>query len=340
VNIPNTILAMLVGILLTLVSLWYGQNHGLLPVAASDEAAQVDGLFNTMMTVATGLFIIVQGTLVIAAIRFRKRKGDNTDGPPVHGNVPLEILWTALPAVVVAWISIYSFEVYNAMGGFDPMAAGDSHAAHMSASAKMRGAAIAAPLPAAGAENPSPSDRSQSPNNLIAVGVGASPANRGQNADVSVNVTGLQYAWIFNYPDSNVSSGELHLPADKEAQLNISAMDVLHAIWIPELRLKQDAIPGRTVELRFTPRRVGEYPLRCAELCGSYHGSMATKLIVQTPEDYASWLQSQQVASNPSLEKALAVNPANLSDSDFLASYATEMGMNSETAYQIHHAHH
>jgi cytochrome c oxidase subunit 2 len=60
VKIPSAIATMLVGIALTLISLWYGQNHGLLPIAASDEAAQVDGLFNTMMTISTGLFLIVQ----------------------------------------------------------------------------------------------------------------------------------------------------------------------------------------------------------------------------------------------------------------------------------------
>ena len=82
---------MLAGIVVTLISLWYGQNHGLLPIAASDEASEIDALFNTMMTISTGLFIMVQGVLIYAAIRYRRRKGDNTDGPPWHDNFPLEI---------------------------------------------------------------------------------------------------------------------------------------------------------------------------------------------------------------------------------------------------------
>jgi cytochrome c oxidase subunit 2 len=335
VNIPSSITTLLIGIVLTLVSLWYGQNHGLLPIAASDEAADVDALFNTMMTIATGLFLIVQGVLIVSVIRFRRRKDDNTDGPPVHGNVPLEILWTAIPAVIVAWISIYSFEIYNSMGGFDPMAAHDPHAMHTAS--RMRGAAIAATLP--GSEENAPT--SPAPNSqLVAIGVGASPDNVGKTADVTVNVTGLQFAWIFNYADSGVTSGELHIPAGKEVQLNISANDVIHALWFPELRLKQDAIPGRTTEIRLTANRLGEYPIRCAELCGAYHGAMNSRLFVQTPEDYASWIQSQQeVASNPDLDKAVAVNPDSLSDGEFLAPYASEMGINSETLKQVHSTH-
>ncbi len=64
---------MLAGILLTLISLWYGQNHGLLPVEASEEAPMVDGLFNLMMTIGTGLFLLVVGVIVISAFKYRQR---------------------------------------------------------------------------------------------------------------------------------------------------------------------------------------------------------------------------------------------------------------------------
>lgn len=323
-NIPSTISTLLLGILLTLLSLWYGQNHGLMPVAASNEARDVDNLFNTMMIVATGLFLIVQGTLLFCAIYFRRRKGDNTDGPGIHGNVPLEILWTAIPAAIVVWISIYSFEIYNSVGGVDPMTAGDMHAMHSPKS--MRGAAIAAPL------NDMPPERAR-----VAVGVGASPEKQGQAPDIEVNVMGLQYAWIFNYPATGITSGELHLPVGQEVLVNLTAQDVLHAFWVPQLRLKQDAIPGRTAQLRFTVNRAGEYPLRCAELCGSYHGSMITKLIAHTPEEYDSWVKSQQVAMQPNSDRAIALNPANLSESEYLAPYAQEMGITQEVVQMAHH---
>ena len=108
-NIPSNIVTLVLGIALTLVSLWYGQNHGLMPIAASDEAEAIDGIFDVMMTIGTGLFLLVQGILIFCLVRFRRRKGDTQDGPPIEGNVPLEILWTAIPAVVVFLLSIYSF---------------------------------------------------------------------------------------------------------------------------------------------------------------------------------------------------------------------------------------
>ncbi|HBB33972.1 MAG TPA: cytochrome C oxidase subunit II [Cyanobacteria bacterium UBA8803] len=327
-NIPSSIYTLIAGIALTVVSLWYGQNHGLMPVAASDEAGQVDGIFNLMMTVATGLFVLIQGVLIISIFKFRRAKDDNTDAEPIHGNIPLEILWTALPAVTVLIISVYSFEIYNAMGGLDPMASHD----HSNMA------------PVAVTESTS-SDRLSPDKGLIALtpdagaialGLGASPEKADQSAPLTVNVMGLQYAWIFNYLDSGITSGELHLPVGKEVQLNLSAQDVLHAFWLPEFRLKQDAIPGRSAVLRFTPNKVGQYPVICAELCGAYHGAMKTQLYVHTPEEYQAWIESQQqVANTTQIEKSLAVNPKEASESEFLAPYVSEMGIDSHILNQL-----
>lgn len=328
-NIPSQIATLLAGIALTLISLWYGQNHGLLPVAASEEAAQVDALFNMMMTIATGLFLLVEGAVIIAAIRFRRPKDDNTDGPPIHGNIPLEIVWTAIPAVTVLIIAVYSFEIYNAMGGLDPMASHDHAGAKVAHTHEMS--------PSQG--NPDKSlialDTSKG---AIALGLGASPENQGKPVPLTVNVMGLQYAWIFTYPETGITSGELHIPVDQEVQLNITAQDVLHAFWLPEFRLKQDAIPGRESELRFTPNKVGQYPIVCAELCGAYHGAMGAQLYVQTPEEYQAWLKEQQaLASKDTSEKTIAaVNPANKSNSQFLAPYTQEIGISSKTLDQLH----
>lgn len=323
-KIPTPIATLIAGIAITLISLWVGQNHGLMPAAASEEALEVDGLFNLMMTIATALFILIEGALIISVLKFRKRKGDETDGPPIHGNVPLEIVWTGIPVVIVLVLSIYSFEVYNRMGGLDPMASGGSYPMEMADSQEV---------------SPSDSDRSliaMAPNQgQIALGLGASPENQGKDPALSVDVMGLQYAWIFTYPDTGVVSGELHVPVGEEVKLNITATDVLHAFWMPEFRIKQDAIPGRTAQMRFTATTVGEYPIICAELCGSYHGSMKSQIFVHTPEDYQQWVQEQQIASTDNLEQAVAVNPAELSEQEFLAPYASEMGVDSQTIEQL-----
>ncbi len=329
-NIPSQIATLLAGIVLTLVSLWYGQNHGLLPVAASEEASQVDALFNMMMTISIGLFIIVQGVIVIALFRFRRRDGDETDGPPIHGNIPLEIVWTAIPAVTVLIISIYSFEIYNAMGGLDPMASHD-HGTRIAMNHQMPSSS----------QNANSSLIAYDPSQgNIALGLGASPENQDKPAPLTVNVMGLQYAWIFTYPETGLTSGELHIPVGQEIELKITAQDVLHAFWLPEFRLKQDAIPGRESELRFTPNKVGQYPIVCAELCGAYHGAMGAQLFVHTPEDYQSWIKEQQaVASNDNLDKAVALNPVERSAIEILAPYAAEMGIEPKTLEKLHSNH-
>ncbi len=342
-KIPSSIWTLLIGILLTLVSLWYGQNHGLLPTAATDEADLMDGLFNTMMVVSTGIFLLVEGILIYTAIKYRRRPGDNEDGPPVEGNVPLEILWTAIPAIIVLGISVYSFDVYNEMGGFDP------HAAHeaplQQQSMKMPGAAMAATLndtpPSTEPNlNQEKSDEAmQDPATAAVPNADQIPQMRkeGKPPAMVVNVTAMQYAFIFTYPETEVTSGELHVPIGREVELNMSANDVIHAFWVPEFRLKQDIIPGRQTEVRFTPKKEGNYDLICAELCGPYHGAMRTQVIVEKQEAFENWIQEQLVASTETLNQAIAVNPEEISPDKFLAPYTKEMGIEPAILHQIHH---
>ncbi len=329
-NIPSNILTLIAGILLAAVSLWYGQNHGLMPAQASDQAVQVDGLFNMMMTIATGLFIIVQGCLIFVAIKFRRREGDTSDGSPMNGNIPLEIFWTAIPAAIVLVISIYSFEVYSQMGGLDPMAS-MGHKTPTQATAQHSGHS-----PEMDMQGMVAMDAGK---NQLALGLGASPENENKPPAVLVKVLGLQYAWTFTYPETGVVSGELHLPVGEDAQLDMTAQDVLHAFWLPEFRIKQDVIPGRQTELRFTPTLLGEYPVICAELCGAYHGIMATKLYVETPEQYQAWMAAQQVAQAESPAQ-VAVDVTKLSPGQYLQPYSQEMGIAPEVLQQVSSQHH
>jgi cytochrome c oxidase subunit 2 len=323
VNIPSNILTLLVGIILTLSSLWLGYNHGLLPIAASREAELVDGLFDAMMAVSIGLFLLVQGALAIALVKFRRRPGDLTDGPHIHGNIPLEILWTAIPTVIVFVIGMYSFDVYRQLGGFDPSVAEDSGVVQVAM--------------ASDSDSPAPlldSARIKPSHHHLALGIGAFPEDEGKPADLVVDVMGIQYAWIFTYPNAGITTAELHVPVDREVQLNLKAQDVIHAFWLPEFRLKQDAIPGQPGELRFKPRRVGEYPVICAELCGPYHGGMVTKLFVDSPQDYEDWLQSQ-IASKDESNPVTTVASSQQSDGDFLAPFTQDLAITPEIVQQL-----
>lgn len=323
-NIPSNVITLILGIALTLISLWYGQHHGLMPVAASKDASDIDGIFNLMMTIATGLFLLVEGILIYSIIRFRRRKGDQTDGPSVEGNVPLEILWTAIPTVIVFVLAIYSFEIYNNLGGLDPATSRDilpEIAEAETIAAKPAKVALA------------------SHHSHLALGIGPDYGANSDKPPLVVEVKGIQYAWIFTYPETGIISGELHIPKDRPVQLKMTAGDVIHAFWVPQLRLKQDVIPGRESILAFTANREGSYPVICAELCGAYHGGMKSSLHVENPEDYDKWVQENTLAENQNLDQAVAVNPADLSNSEFLAPYAEEMGIAAETLTHLHRHH-
>lgn len=311
-KIPLSLWTLVAGIVVTAVSFWIGENNTLLPEQASQQAPLVDGFFRIMLTIAIALFLVVEGTILIFLIKYRRRAGDNTDGVPVEGNVPLEIFWTAIPAVIVIGLGIYSVDVYNQMGGFEP----GSHA--------HGGTAIAATL-----NQPHESHISAN------IGIGASPTSQGKEPDLIVDVQGMQYAWIFNYPNSGIVSGELHIPVGADVQLNLSAQDVIHSFWVPQFRLKQDALPGIATQLRFVATKPGTYPVVCAELCGGYHGSMRTQVVVHTLEDFDNWLMQSQMAEDSSLKQAVAVNPSDLSPAEFLAPHIHDLGVDSATLAQV-----
>ncbi|MBE9124850.1 MULTISPECIES: cytochrome c oxidase subunit II [unclassified Coleofasciculus] len=335
-KVPGAILTLTAGILVTLISLWYGQNHGLLPEQASEQAPLVDNFFNLMMTICTALFLVVEGTIIIALIKFRRRQGDDTDGEPIIGNLPLEAFWTAIPAIIVIGLGIYSVEVYRDMGGFEPAHHHMARADTPAQVAEKPGTAIASPasidpeaVDSEGAEVATPSK----------YGFGAAPQREGNPADLVVNVSGLQFAWIFTYPESGITSGELHVPLNKDVQINITAVDVIHSFWVPQFRLKQDALPGQQTELRFVATKPGIYPIVCAELCGSYHGSMNAQLFVHPPEEYQTWVEENRIAGQSNQNQTVAVNPAELSESEFLAPYAKEMGIDANLLGELHSAH-
>jgi cytochrome c oxidase subunit 2 len=323
-QIPTSLITLVVGAFVTLVGIWVSQTHSLLPVQASEQAPLVDGFFNVMLAIAIALFLIVEGTILYFAIQFRQRKGDDTDGPPIEGNVPLEIFWTAIPTIIVFALGIYSVDVYRQMGGFPsskPVIEAQNHDGS--------GSAIAATI----SEAPAIS-ASTAPFVHQKIGIKGSPTQQNKAADVTVDVTGMQFAWIFSYPEDNVTSGELHIPVGADIQLNIAATDVIHSFWVPQFRLKQDAIPGMSTELRFVATKPGTYPVVCTELCGGYHGAMRSKVIVHTRDEYQSWLQENRIAQQDTLP-TVALNPAELSTSEYLAAYDSDMNINGATLAQI-----
>ncbi len=240
------IVAVLVVISTVLVSIGL-ELLPILPPQAGQEATTVDWLFELELRVIAFLFSLIVVFTLYSVVVFRRKAGDTQDGPHIHGNTKLEIVWTVIPLITVLF-----FGVLGANG--------------------LR--QISSPAP----------------------------------DELIVEVTAQQFAWRFDYPDYGItSSSELHLPRGRQVLLKMTSIDVIHSFWVPELRVKQDAVPGMTTELRITPTDLGEYQLRCAELCGTAHYSMLAPVKVEEPADFEAWVAAN---TTPSEETAPPESPA------------------------------
>ncbi len=280
--IPSSLITLLLGMALVLIGFWVGQNVNLLPLDASSNAPVYDDLFRVLFVIGTILFIGIVGLVVFSLIRFRRRQGDDGDGLPIEGNLPLEIVWTAIPAIVVLFVGIYSYDIYERMGGMAPL---NDHSAHMAHQVQAMAAQQASVSSSEGGEE-----------SRVWGGIGL--LDPGEVA-LPVDVTAMQFAFLFHYPGSDIISGELHVPSDRPVELRMEAKDVIHAFWVPQFRLKQDVIPGQTTVLTFTPTKPGSYPIVCAELCGPYHGGMRSTVVVHEPDEFEAWVQRNAPAPPP-----------------------------------------
>ena len=273
-RIPSAILTLIAGMALVLLGQWVANDVNWLPVSASTNAPVYDELFRVLLAIGTMLLVGMTGVVVYSLIRFRRRDGDQQDGPPVEGNLSLELFWTAIPAVVVLFLGIYSYDIYDRMGGMTDLNAHgmDHHVAELA------------------------SVRQSQPGDEERIWGGIAPAS-GNEAVLPVEVTALQFAFVFHYPEQNITSGELHVPTGQAVELRLKANDVIHAFWVPEFRIKQDVIPGQPTVLTFTANQTGDCPIVCAELCGPYHGGMRSHVVVDEPESFATWVETNTPAT-------------------------------------------
>ena len=203
-----------------------------LPKAISPEAERIDTLMWFLYWASVFFFSIVVAVIIYSVWKFRRQPGDDTDGPPTHGNTALEIVWTVVPALLLAAVGAWSIVVLN--------------------------------------KNE------------------ASAAN-----SLRIVANGEQFAWRFDYAapgsEKGFRTGDLYVPVNRPIDLRITASDVIHDFWVPEIRVKQDATPGVNTYVKFTPTEVGTYPVICAELCGSGHAQMRTQMHVLTQVAYDAW---------------------------------------------------
>jgi cytochrome c oxidase subunit 2 len=116
--------------------------------------------------------------------------------------------------------------------------------------------------------------------------------------EMPVRVIGRQWSWVFSYPDHEElgPQTDLILPANRSIRLEMTTDDVLHSFWVPEFRVKQDLVPGQVTILRVTPTEIGDYAVRCAEICGFDHANMRASVAVVSEADFANWVAGQSVS--------------------------------------------
>jgi cytochrome c oxidase subunit II len=125
---------------------------------------------------------------------------------------------------------------------------------------------------------------------------------------VDITVTGKQWLWTFDYYNGKKTLNELYVEQNIPVRMVMISDDVLHSFFIPGFRVKQDLLPGRYVQLWFTPTKIGTFDIFCAEYCGTGHSVMLGKVNVLSPEAYDIWEhglpgeQGQAVASLPPAE--------------------------------------
>jgi cytochrome c oxidase subunit 2 len=121
-------------------------------------------------------------------------------------------------------------------------------------------------------------------------------------SDLHVRITGKQFNWEVQYPgpdgkfdtaDDQTFDNELHVPTGKPVVMHLRARDVIHSVFIPTARFKQDAVPGREILQWVEVTKPGKYEIPCAELCGFGHSGMKGYLFVHTPEEYQQWLKEK-----------------------------------------------
>ena len=121
-----------------------------------------------------------------------------------------------------------------------------------------------------------------------------------------IQMLATQFEWNANYAgadglfdtaDDFISRNVLHIPVDRPVVVQLMAQDVIHSFFLPEFRVKQDAVPGMITPVWFEATRTGEFTLACAELCGLGHYTMSGTVIVHSQADFQDWLAQQQAAA-------------------------------------------
>jgi cytochrome c oxidase subunit 2 len=232
----------------------------------SPNANEIVDLYKITLVIALIIFFAVEGGLVYALVKFRKRKG--AVAAQIHGNTRLEVGWTAGAAVVLIALAALTFAKLSSIQ--DPPNSGPS------------GVTL-------GEQN----------NVLFASNERKLPPD---GKALEIEVIGKQYIWQFVYPGANEPDGlgapysyeEMVVPTNTTVSLDIVSEDVVHSWWIPELGGKFQAVPGYHNYTWFKISKPGIYRGQCAFLCGRGHARMIATVHAEPPAQFEAWLARQK----------------------------------------------
>jgi cytochrome c oxidase subunit 2 len=223
----------------------------------SRNADDIHTLYVIALAIGAVIFCLVEGVLITALIRFRKRRG-GPEAAQIRGNTPLELGWTVGAASIVLILAALTFAYLGDIKNPEPSAPGSMAAGSVEVAA-LNQAAV-------------PGDRA-----------------------LQIRVNGQQYLWRFDYPgkDQVFSYHDMYVPVGTTVTLKITSSDVDHSWWIPQLGGKADAIPGHTNDTWFRINKAGSYVGQCAELCGEGHADMRARVIALPPDRFQAWMARQ-----------------------------------------------
>lgn len=229
------------------------------PTPVTDRAREIDGLYTFVFVIAVAIFVLVEGLIIYAVIRYGRKPTDTELPPQIHGNNILEIVWTIVPTIIVAVMFVVSF---NSLNKVDAVA---------------------------------------------------------NTTDVRIRAVAAQFQWSFEYLSADGQTvqyeqlaPEMTVPAGRTVHLSLRSQDVIHAFYVPKFLFKRDVVPGRENVFEFTvdPTDAGQtFSGQCAELCGTFHGSMLFSVKALAPADYDAWLAAQIEKANQSPPPAGSAAP-------------------------------
>ena len=234
----------------------------------------IDSLADPVFMIAGVVFLIIFGGTALLWLRFRDDHSDEEFPDQIHGNFRLEILWTLVPTLILAGVSVFTLITLSEINGTDDNVMALS----------VDGEAI-----------------SWEPEVLVV----------GQQwwweyRYYLDGLDGVDLSDARNLPPADIiTSTQMVVPTGEEIELKITSRDVIHSHWIPALNGKRDAVPGRVSPWKIEADEPGVYFGQCTEFCGLSHARMRMQVVAMEPENFQAWINRQiEPALEPTTESS------------------------------------